>query len=242
MLERGPAVALIRHDKRPESPPHPRGGFLVGETLLPEVIQYFIRLGRIVAVYEPSDPLLNGYNLNLLFESASELVVEVLGPGFDASDLQRGDLSPHESWSVAVSSRKTILDMKLIHRTTEGSYKQSLQTRRQKIKRKLESSPTPELARKIQKELDIPDDLESYLDRIESPLLESEGYRPVAESVIENTIRTITGSDVLAVYRNETGVGFPLLTSTSFVDRGTRQVFWDIVSPALKFEGLPKAA
>src|SRR5207253_7438575 len=63
------------------------------------------RQNRIVAVYEPADPLLNSYNLNLLFESPTKVCVEVLGPGFDASDLQRGDLSPHQVFSILLSQR-----------------------------------------------------------------------------------------------------------------------------------------
>jgi len=208
--------------------------------MLREVVRYFISLGRIVAVYEPANPLLNGHNLNLLFEKESEIFVEVVGPGFDASDLQRGDLSPHETWSVVMSSEGTVSEMKLIQRVTQVAYRESLRARRQKIKTKLDSSPTPELARRIRAELDIPDELETYLAKIDSPLLNSEGYRPVAECVVKDTVRRAIDSDVISVYRQQTGVGFPLVISTSFVDRGTRQIFWDIVSPALKFESLTR--
>jgi hypothetical protein len=237
--ERRPALALIRHDKYLESPPHPRGGLIVGETSLPEVVRFFLDQRRVVAVYEAADPLLNGHNLNLLFETDSEVLIEVVGPGFDASDLQRGDLSPHESWST-VLSEGAVSEMKLVQRVTAEAYQESVRARRQKIKIKLESLPTPEIARKIRKELEIPDDLEAYLRKIDSPLLRSEEYRPVAESVIIQTIRRIAESGVIAKFRDQTGVSFPLVISTSFVDRGRRQVFWDVVSPALKFEGLRK--
>ncbi len=102
-------TALIRHDIQNESPPHPRGGFLASEHLLPEILDFFFGLNRIVAVYEPADPLLNSYNLNALFESATDVWVEVLGPGFDASDLQRGDLSPHEVFSIALAADGKVL-------------------------------------------------------------------------------------------------------------------------------------
>jgi hypothetical protein len=42
-------------------------------------------------------------------------------------------------------------------------------------------------------------------------------------------------------YHQETGTEFPLVISSSFVNKGRRQVFWDIVSPSLKFEGMPTA-
>jgi hypothetical protein len=71
-------------------------------------------------------------------------------------------------------------------------------------------------------------------------LLKSEEYKPIAKSVIENTIQSVADSDVITTFRGETGVAFPLVISSSFVDRGTRQIFWDIVSPALKFENLAR--
>jgi hypothetical protein len=136
----GATSALIRHDRHVERPPYPRGGFVVPKSLLYEVLVFFFRQNRIVAVYEPANPLLNSYNLNLLFESATDVWVEVLGPGFDASDLQRGDLTPHE----------------------------------------------------------------------------------------------ISGSFIASISQ-------PLNFSTSLIDRGRRQVYWDIVSPVLKFQGLKKS-
>lgn len=239
---REPAFALIRHDKHPESPGHPRGGFLAGEVMLPEVIKYFIGLGRIVAVYESANPFLNGHNINILFETGSKCLVEVVGPGFDASDLQRGDLSPHESWTVSVSPAGTISAIELTQQVTAQGYQESVHARKRKIKSKLESSPTTDLAQKIRQELDIPDDLEVYLEQIDSPLLKSASYGPAGESMIGDTIRRVIDSGVISTYQNQTGVGFPLVISTSFVDRGTRQVFWDIVSPALKFEELTRPA
>jgi hypothetical protein len=36
-------------------------------------------------------------------------VLKLLGPGIDASDLHRGDLSPHETFSVRISPEDTSL-------------------------------------------------------------------------------------------------------------------------------------
>jgi hypothetical protein len=130
--ETGSQVSLIRHDKRPETPPYPRGGFLVGQTLLQEAIDFFFALDRIVAVYEKADPLLNMHNMNFLFESERELWVEVMGPGFDASDLQRGDLSPHESFSVSLSDDEAISKVKLVLRVDQTAYEESVRSRKEK--------------------------------------------------------------------------------------------------------------
>jgi hypothetical protein len=229
---------LIRHDKRPEKPPHPRGGFLVGESLLPEAINFFFALDRIVAVYEKADPLLNMHNINFLFESNREICAEVVGPGFDASDLQRGDITPHETFSVSLSAEGTVSDVKLVRRVDQKTYEESVRSRKDKIQKKLESSPTSNLARKIREGLKINDDLEVHLKDIDSPLCQSRNYRPVSEKLLRDTVTKIVRSRVIDLYFDSTGARFPLVFATSLVNRGNKQVFWDIVSPTLKFEGL----
>jgi hypothetical protein len=236
--ETGSTVSLVRHDKRAEAPPYPRGGFLVGESLLQDTIHFFFALDRIVAVYEKADPLLNMYNMNILFASDRELWVEVLGPGFDASDLQRGDISPHETFSVLLSASETIAKVTLVRRVDQTAYEESVRSRKDKITKKLESAPTNELARKIREDLGIPNDLEAYLKAIDSPLCHFQNYQPVSVSLLRETVKTIIKSNVLARYTESTGAKFPINFSTSQVNRGSKLVFWDIVSPSLKFEGL----
>jgi hypothetical protein len=234
----GAASALIRHDMRDEKPPYPRGGFLVPESLLHVVVGFFFRQNRIVAVYEPADPLLNSYNLNLLFETPTKVWVEGLGPGFDASDLQRGDLSPHEVFSISLSANGAVTEIQRIRRVDQPEYEKSKQLRWQKIRRKLEQSPTPELARAIRTDLKLPESLEKHLRTVRSPLVEAQHYVPVAETLLTSTVSAIVDSGIINLFSSSTGVGFPLNFSTSLIDNGRRQVFWDIVSPALKFQGL----
>jgi hypothetical protein len=112
---------------------------------LDEVITHFLELNRIVAIYEPADPLLNGHNLNLLFESKSSVWAEIIGPGFDASDLQRGDFSPHEVFSISLSATGCVERAKLVRRVTVGEYKRSREERMIKIAIKLRDSPHPQL-------------------------------------------------------------------------------------------------
>jgi hypothetical protein len=234
----GSTTVLLRHDKRLESPPHPRGGFLVGGKLIDETIKFFFDHDRIVGVYETADPLLNMYNLNLLFESDRDVCIEVVGPGFDASDLQRGDLSPHETFSVRISPAGEVSEVRLVRRVDQTTYEESVILRKDKIRKKLESAPSVDLAPRIRKSLGIPEDLDAHLQRVGSPLCEFESYQPVSQNVLRDSVNKVLGSGIIGEYFARTGVGFPLVFSTSFVNRGDKQVFWDIVSPALKFEGL----
>ena len=234
----GSTVALIRHDKRYEAPPYPRGGFLVGEPFLREAIQFFFDTGRIVAVYEPADPLMNMHNINLLFESDREVYAEVVGPGFDASDLQRGDLSPHEAFSIRLSPEGNILEVNLARRVDQAAYQESVILRKEKIRKKLQSAPSVDLARQICDSVGIPEDLDAFLQEIGSPLCKSQSYQPLSQDVLHDTITAIIRSRVINRYSASTGVSFPLVFSTSLVNSGEKQVFWDIVSATLKYEGL----
>jgi hypothetical protein len=232
--------ALIRHDIRNEAPPYPRGGFLVPERLVPKVLDFFFGLNRIVAIYEPADPLLNSYNLNVLFETTAKVWVEVVGPGFDASDLQRGDLSPHEVFSIVISAVGEVAELRRVSVVDERTYEGSRRLRLKKIERKLEEWPTPELAQQIRENSKVPLTLREYLKALHSPLSKVEPYIPVSEAIGGSTIAEIVNSDVIKLFQCETGVGFPLNFSTSQIDEGRRQVYWDIVSPGLKFQGLER--
>jgi hypothetical protein len=232
------SIVLIRHDKFPEAPSYPRGGFLVGQKILGETLEYFFLQGRIVALYEPVDPLLNGHNLNLLFESEQEIHAEIVGPGFDMSDIKRGDLSPHESFFIRLSAAGDISELKLLHRIDESAYAESLRERKAKINEKLYSAPEPALARRIRGDLGIPEDLDDHLRKIGSPLFNSHRYHPISEESLRGTIKQIVDSEVIKAYSTLTGARFPFVFSTSFVNKGQKQIFWDIVSPALKFQGL----
>jgi hypothetical protein len=234
----GATSALIRQDMRDEKPPYPRGGFVVPESLLNDVLEFFFRQNRIVALYEPADPLLNSYNLNLLFESTTDVWAEVLGPGFDASDLQRGDLSPHEVFSIAVSTDGEVVRSHCVRRVDEKEYEESREFRKQKIRRKLKESPTSELADKIRREFRFSEKLEEYLKAQRSPLYDVDRYAPIPQGLLSETVAAIVNSHVIELFRNETNVGFPINLSTSLIEGGKRQVYWDIVSPALKFQGL----
>jgi hypothetical protein len=154
------------------------------------------------------------------------------------SDIKRGDLSPHESFFIGLSADWQISEMKLLQRISESAYASSLSERKAKISEKLYSAPEPALARKIRADLGISEDLNDHLKKIGSPLANSHSYEPISELSLRSTIRKIVQSGIIKAYSNATSGHFPFVFSTSFVNKGQRQVFWDIVSPTLKYQGL----
>jgi len=232
-----PQLGLIRHDKNPECPPYPRGGFLTGPISLESVIRYFEGLRRITAIFEPANPLVNGHNMNLLFESRNDVVVEVVGPGFDASDLQRGDLSPHESWTFDVSSTGLVQSGRQVYRTSVEAYQQSVKDRIKKIDHKIRNSPDSVIASQVCAELGVSPTTTEYLRRVGAPILRISKYASIEKYKIVCALEEIVESEVLTRFRRQTGAEYPLLVSASYVNHGAQLVFWDIVSPALKYEG-----
>ncbi len=91
---------LLRSDAAYETGRYPRGGFEVRLENVERVVEGVTRLGRTVFLLEPKSALADEYSLGVLLWPDEPVQVEVVGPGFDASDLKRGDLSPHERFSL----------------------------------------------------------------------------------------------------------------------------------------------
>jgi hypothetical protein len=217
----GARSGLIRHDRQREAPPYPRGGFLVSEARLLTTLRSFFSEGRIVAVYEPFNRLENGYNLNLLFRSPQEILVEIAGPGFDASNLQRGDVTPHEVLQIQTDAAGNIRGLTIAHRTTDEEYRQSVRDRITKFQ---ELSKIRQSARR---------------DRLLcANLLRTETYSAVPRSLLADSISAVYRARFIDQFFQLTGVSFPLNISVSYVDGGKRQIFWDATAPSLKFQGL----
>jgi hypothetical protein len=87
---------LIRHDRAPEIGSYPQGGYLAAISDMPSEFKWYREQGRVVVILPPADPLDNLYSASALLTADQMLHIEVVGPGFDASDLNRGTISPLE--------------------------------------------------------------------------------------------------------------------------------------------------
>jgi hypothetical protein len=213
---------LLRHDKIGETPDSPRGGFIVSQRQLPTVLERFFVQGRIVAVYEPLDPMRNGYNISVVFYGEGEGVAEVVGPGFDASDLQRGDISPHESFAVHLHESGTAsVGVRQMQCVSTSRYAESAAQRRLKLKKK---------AAEVEAAFGVraPSNTFAHIPST---------YCPIDPSVVKGTVGAIVASGVIDRFRSSTRVGYPLTIASSFVS-SVRQIYWDITSAALKYEGM----
>jgi hypothetical protein len=88
----------LRSDKKDEVPDAPRLGLNVTLHDIEKHFTKYLKDGRILFLVEYRSRYDDLYSFNLLFHPnhPSQIYMEVVGPGFDASDLKRGDVTPHE--------------------------------------------------------------------------------------------------------------------------------------------------
>jgi hypothetical protein len=94
---------LLRIDKRHERWTRRRGGYLLALAEVPATIEELRNDGMIAVLLEPVSPYADQYSLaGVTVPDQEKLIVEVVGPGFDASDILRNDLQPHERWEASM--------------------------------------------------------------------------------------------------------------------------------------------
>jgi len=131
---------LLRIDKPYERWARRRGGFLVPISRIAATVKELQREGRIAMLLEPVSPYVDQYSLaGVTQPEQRNMIVEVVGPGFDASDILRGDIPAHERWelNLGLTVRSQTpgggLEGKRVYLTTAEKYGESVQTRLAKI-------------------------------------------------------------------------------------------------------------
>lgn len=87
---------LVRSDGGGESGRYYRGGNSFSPDAAVTEATRLLAQGRAVLFVEPTNRFANELSINLRLESVGQLLLEALGPGYDASDLNRGGIAPEE--------------------------------------------------------------------------------------------------------------------------------------------------
>jgi len=131
---------LLRIDKRNERWTRRRGGYLISLADAPATVRELQREGMIAVLLEPASPYADNYGLaGVTVPEEEKLIVEVVGPGFDASDILRNDLTPHERWEVDLGPLNRRANAVLgtscrrIHLISSEDYMATVETRLAKI-------------------------------------------------------------------------------------------------------------
>ncbi len=217
---RGLDAVLLRSEPRDGGPTSVRGGFLVPLDDLDAAGRRAADAGHSTFWLEPLSPYDDVYSLNGAFWSDGTTDWEVVGPGFDASDIKRGDLDPHE--------RSTYLpgDVPPHHEThwtvAPDAYLASYRQRVDKVATRLRTSPGL---------------VAQALAEDGHPLLRgaAAGYAPLPSGMLVNAHQ-----DLLILVASLDGLGLPpppVVLSLSYVaeGEGRRRVGWDAVWPENKY-------
>jgi hypothetical protein len=220
---------LLRIDKRHERWTRRRGGYLLTLAELPTTIEELRLEGMVAALLEPASPYADQYSLaGVTVPDEEKVLVEIVGPGFDASDILRGDIPPHERWEAGLrlSTRRQI-DV-----VSQDEYASSVQKRLAKIGARLKNPAFPD--RVPQDSAPLVDEATSFLKatRQTTLLKHAEGYTPIPEQHVVSFARDVrkllSGLSAYGIH-----LGPSSFAASVIPKRGL--IFWDFF-PARKQE------
>lgn len=231
---------LLRIDKRHERWTRRRGGYIVQRSAIPLAVKELKREGMLALLLEPESPYGDLYSFGgVTIPEQSKIVIEVVGAGFDASDILRGDSQPHERWEVnlvrALPSRPRAIQS--VHRAaliTPEQYCASVEKRLAKIGARSRNPAFPDVELEAGHRTQLIEAGTAFLKDTRQTLLlkHANSYTPVSERHI-----TVFARSVENLLAGLSGYGIHL-GSSSFAaslipKRGL--TFWDFF-PARKQE------
>jgi hypothetical protein len=223
-------VLLLRIDRKNERWTDRRGGYLVN---VKEIAGLWVDLsseGFIPILLEPASPYSNQCALTgLILMPEEKLVIEAVGRGFDASDILRSDLAPHERWEVFMSGEPGLQHFRAAPQRTfvisGDKYYATWQKRLTKIGARLSNPAFPQKIPSDVSEVRLRNEAAAFLQSTDQHgLLESTVYSPLPLSTVQQF------ADYLLKLKN--GLNQRMLTigsisaAASVISDG-RMVFWD---------------
>lgn len=209
---------LVRSDAPRETGRSPRGGYLVRATDIGDEARRLLLAGRTPFFLEPASPFNDLYSATLEPDDAwRDWSVEIVGPGFDASDLKRGDVTPHERIRVALADGVAAIREREV--ATQAVQAAVRTIRIEKVARAMDCDPGT-----VEHEL---------RERDETLLFDAAAYPPIPPAMV-------TGAVEEAARLRDAFGRFGLSAravsiSLSFLGRTGRLTFWDVVWPSAKY-------
>lgn len=143
---------LLRVEKPRERWMRRRGGYVLALQEVPKVVESLAHEGIISFLLEPVSPFTDAYSLTFVCDvNLGKADVEVVGSGFDASDILRADLAPHERFEILLRNNLSAAFSDApkfeINRTSvidRQSYEAAVKRRLIKIGARLQDPPFPD--------------------------------------------------------------------------------------------------
>src|SRR5260370_22256177 len=149
--ERNFSDLLLRIEKPGDRWTRRRGGYTIPLDKVRSQVEELASEGMITILLEPASPYLDTFSLTSVCDlETGKLDVEVVGPGFDASDILRADILPHERFELLLGNREmktralSQLQIKRTHLAELEDYKASIQPLFVKIWARLRNPSFPD--------------------------------------------------------------------------------------------------
>ncbi|HEV2697140.1 MAG TPA: hypothetical protein VGU90_04040 [Terriglobales bacterium] len=230
--EHGVSQLLLRIDKRHERWTRRRGGYLIPISQAGNTAIALREEGFISLLLEPASPLADEYSMAAsTIPDQSKLIVEIVGPGFDASDVLRSDISAHERWEFAIDPATNLTTSEPGRRLSvvnAEDYHVSVEERLAKIGARLENPAFPDEA-KSQKDQLIAAAADFLKASNQTALLDCKEYEQIPLKYLHAFKANI---DQIFLGLNRNGIQLGVSSFAASVIARNRLVFWDFFPAA----------
>jgi hypothetical protein len=237
--ERNFSELLLRIEKPGQRWTRRRGGYTIPISAAGSLVEDLAKEGMLALLLEPASPYSDLYSLTSVCDLVTGNVdVEVVGAGFDASDILRSDTMPHERFEISVEIKVSKLPMpqqpsiKRLDSIGPEAYQASAQRRLAKIGARLRNPPFPEEV--LQAASGSPSELTQegvrYLQKTgQFRLLDHlTVYEPIPSTLLDAFL-----NQLLRLVRSAAAAQVPwkmISVAGSFLD-SNRLVMWDFFPP-----------
>lgn len=237
--ERGFSELLLRIEKPGQRWTRRRGGYTIPLSGVADQVEELASEGMLAILLEPVSPYLDTFSLTLVCDiETGKVDVEVVGPGFDASDILRSDILPHERFEVFLGNREvksmslSQLQINRSYLVGREDYKSSLQRRLVKIGSRRRNPSFPDEMMGAASGLEQATLIEEATDFLktsgQTAILEHREYAPIPPRLLNLFLREL----LLLFERIRTAkMEWKLLSVASSFVHQDRLVIWDFFSP-----------
>ena len=221
---------LLRIDKHGQRWTNQRGGYLLSVDQVGSMVRKLRRRETLAITLEPISPYSDRYSIAAVIEpDENSMTIEVVGPGFDASDLLRSDIQPHQRLvATGPPGGSASLKFRCTHMVDTKMYQASVEERLVKVGARLKNPAFPRSVRQASQSdrARLRRDAISYLKRTKHMLLlrHQDNFVPIPESYVSRFVSGV--NRVLSRLPNYGIYLGPTSFSASFTATG-RLVFWD---------------
>jgi hypothetical protein len=230
---------LVRIEKPGQRWTRRRGGYTIPVDKVRSQVEELASEGMITILLEPASPYLDEFSLTSVCDlETGRLDVEVVGPGFDASDILRADILPHERFEVFLGKQGEKitalprLQIKRSHVVGPEDYKASVQERLVKIGARLRNVSFPD---EVMSAVAGPDqavliqEATHFLQTSgQTTMLDHQEYEPIPSRLLN----TFLGEFLRLFERiRASKIQWKLLSVASSFLPQDRLVIWDFFSP-----------